>query len=338
LHGGDASAVLVPALGGKVRDVVLGGRQWLWHSPDVPFALPRAGAPYDPQEAAGGIDECFPTVESCRLPSWVEGAHRAKLPDHGELWAQPPEISIVTNEEGHSATCTWSGAALAYRFTRRITVHPEGSVAFAYAATNTGAHRIPFLWSSHPVFPLTPKTRLLLPDGAVTRLWSQRDVEFGKPGSEHKWPRLRSGSKLVDLSRPFNALGGDYACKLFVQLPRREVMVAVEEGGSRLEMLLHGREIPTVGVAINRGSARAGGARRARWPFGNTWRRTCTVSIERCLGAPESLSDALGVWDDAHWLEPGGTARWGMTWRGGLKTDDRVPKTDDGRSKMEDVP
>lgn len=326
----------MPALGGKVRDLMLGGRQWLWHSPDVPFALPRDGAPYDPQEAAGGIDECFPTVGSCRLPSWVEGAHRAKLPDHGELWAQPPELSIVTDAEGHSATCTWSGAALPYRFTRRITVHPEGWVAFAYAATNTGTHRIPFLWSSHPVFPLTPKTRLILPDGAVAKLWSQRDVEFGERGSEHRWPRLRNGDRLVDLSRPFNALGADYACKLFVELPRREVMVAVEEGNSRLEMLLHGREIPTVGVAINRSSAIGGGSRRGLWPFGKKRRQASTVSIEPCLGAPETLSDALGAWDDAHWLEPGVTARWGMTWRGGPKTDDRRPTMEDERSKMTD--
>ena len=93
LHGGDASAVLVPALGGKVRDMMLGGRQWLWHNPQVPFALPRVGARYDESRDAGGFDECFPTVGQCRLPSWVEGAHRAKLPAHGELWAQPPDVA-----------------------------------------------------------------------------------------------------------------------------------------------------------------------------------------------------------------------------------------------------
>ncbi|MFI5243770.1 MAG: hypothetical protein ACHQQR_00975 [Gemmatimonadales bacterium] len=321
--------MLVPSLGGKVRDMMLGGRQWLWHNPDVPFAPPREGAPYAELEEAGGFDECFPTVGSCRLPSWVKGAGRVKLPDHGELWAQPPEIAIVTDQEGHSATCTWSGAALPYRFTRRITVHPEGWVAFAYSVTNTGEHRIPFLWSSHPVFPLTPRTRLFLPEGARTRLWSQRGVDFGKPGSEHQWPRLRIGGKLVDLSRPFNALGGDYACKLFVELPRREVLVAVEEGGSRLEMLLHGREIPTVGVSINRRGAARSGSRRGLWPFRRKARAACTVSIEPCLGAPERLSDALGQWDDAHWLEPGGTARWGMTWRGGAKPEAGSGKPED---------
>lgn len=317
LHGGDASAVLVPALGGKVRDMMLGGRQWLWHNPQVPFALPRVGARYDESRDAGGFDECFPTVGQCRLPSWVEGAHRAKLPAHGELWAQPPDILIVTDEDGHSATCTWNGAALPYRFTRRITVRPEGWVAFDYSATNTGAHRLPFLWSSHPVFPLTPRTRLFLPEGARVRLWSQRDVNFGKPGTEYAWPRLRARGQPVDLSRPFHAVGGNYACKLFVELPRREVLITVGEGFSRLEMLMHGREIPTVGVSIVRGCVTGhGGWPGSRW-FGKRSTPTYTVAIEPCLGAPERLSDALGKWDSAHWLEPGGTARWGMTWRDG---------------------
>jgi len=326
----------VPALGGKVRDVNLGGRQWLWHNPDVPFALPRDGAPYAELEEAGGFDECFPTVGSCRLPRWVKGARWVKLPDHGELWAQLPEITIMTDQEGHSATCTWSGAALPYRFSRRITVHPEGWVAFAYAATNTGKHRIPFLWSSHPIFPLTPRTRIVLPEGARVRLCTQSGVDFGKPGAEHQWPRVTArtaqGGKKIDLSRPFGATGGDYSCKLFVDLPRREVTISVEEGSSRLEMHVHGREIPTVGVSINRQSGGAPEARRgmAFWPFGQRKARSgCTVAIEPCLGAPESLRDALGKWDDAHWLEPGATARWGMTWRGGPKTEDRGPRAGD---------
>ncbi len=326
MQGGDASAVLVPALGGKVRDMFLGGRQWLWHNPDVPFALPREGAAYLEAESAGGFDECFPTVGSCRLPRSVAGARWVKLPDHGELWAQHPEIMIMTDQEGHSATCTWNGAALPYRFTRRITVHPEGWVAFAYSATNNGKHRLPFLWSSNPIFPLTARTRIHLPEGARTRVWTQSGVDFGKAGSEHQWPKLAARGanigKKVDLSRPFLATGGDYSCKLFVELPRREVTIVIEEGGARLEMHVQGREIPSVGVSINRRTG-APPARRGFWPFGKKARGGCTVAIEPCLGAPESLRAALGKWDDAHWLEPGGTARWGMTWRGGAAPEGR---------------
>ena len=60
LHGGDASAVLVPALGGKVRDVHLGGRQWLWHNPDVPFAGAAKGARYAELEEPRRIRRLLP--------------------------------------------------------------------------------------------------------------------------------------------------------------------------------------------------------------------------------------------------------------------------------------
>jgi hypothetical protein len=94
-------------------------------------------------------------------------------------------------------------------------------------------------------------------------------------------------------------------------------------------MHLHGREIPSVGVAINRQSGRAARVKRGMWPFARASRGGCTVAIEPCLGAPESLRDALGKWDDAHWLEPGATARWGMTWRGSAAPDGSRRTADD---------
>jgi hypothetical protein len=198
-------------------------------------------------------------------------------------------------------------------------------VAFAYSATNTGKHRLPFLWSSNPLFPLTARTRIHLPDGALTRVWTQSGIDFGKAGAEHAWPKLTARGankgKKFDMSRPFLATGGDYSCKLFVELPRREVTIVIEEGPARLEMHVHGREIPSVGVSINRRTVAASAARGGFWRFGKRARGGCTVAIEPCLGAPESLRAALGSWDDAHWLEPGGTARWGMTWRGGAAPD-----------------
>jgi hypothetical protein len=108
------------------------------------------------------------------------------------------------------------------------------------------------------------------------------------------------------------------------------VTIVIEEGAARLEMHVHGREIPSVGVSINRRTDAGASAHRGIWPFGKKPRGGCTIAIEPCLGAPESLRAALGEWDDAHWLEPGGTARWGMTWRGAQKpTEDRSPRTEE---------
>jgi hypothetical protein len=38
--------VLVPSLGGKIRDLTLAGRQWLWHNAALPLAAPPKGASF----------------------------------------------------------------------------------------------------------------------------------------------------------------------------------------------------------------------------------------------------------------------------------------------------
>jgi hypothetical protein len=43
------------------------------------------------------------------------------------------------------------------------------------------------------------------------------------------------------------------------------------------------------------------------------------VGIMPAIGAPDTLSDALGGWRRPHWLEPGETREWGLTWTGRAK-------------------
>ena len=142
----------------------------------------------------------------------------------------------------------------------------------------------------------------------ITITWAGGD-------SLHAWPRVRSGGKLVDVSRPA-ALGERFACTMFVELPRAETKIVVQEGRTRLEMLVHGRELTHAGIWINRGVLAPTERKRPlmRWRKPRTY---STITIGPCLGAPESLADALGAWETARWIEPGATARWAMTWRAG---------------------
>ena len=39
------------------------------------------------------------------------------------------------------------------------------------------------------------------------------------------------------------------------------------------------------------------------------------LSIQPSLGAPDSLTDALGDWKKAQWLEPGEVRSWSITWQ-----------------------
>jgi hypothetical protein len=122
---------------------------------------------------------------------------------------------------------------------------------------------------------------------------------------------------MADFSRPGAALRGQFACKLFVDLPRMATMIALEEGGARLEMHVDGTKISRVGIWINQGgwtpfektSSLVPSFLRRRHAYSN-------LSVQPCIGAPDSLTDALGAWDSADWVEPRGSATWSMKWRG----------------------
>ena len=315
LRGGDARVVIIPALGGKISQLWFGERQWLWRNPQLPYRAPEAGASYVLTADSGGYDECFPTAGACTLPSLVRGAGGRELPDHGELWSQHPELTLTTGEAGHRAHLVWTGERLPYRFERAVVVTPAGDVRCEYAATNLGALRIPFIWSAHPLLPLTSATRVVLPEGARLRVWAQHGVDLGGAGAEHRWPRLRSGGQLMDLSVPAGARKRPYACKLFVDLPPGRQTAHVVEGDAMLTVRFDSAQVPQLGLWINHGG----------WnPLPKTswlpWRKPApyrNLGFEPAIGAPDTLTDALGAWERAHWLEAGESRRWTITWSGG---------------------
>ena len=316
LSAGQSSVTILPALGGRIRDLTLGGRQWLWHNPDRPFTAAAEDASLGESVGSGGFDECFPTVAACTLPSWVEGAKGARIGERGALWRQRCDVAIATEEHGHSASCTWQIAPLSFEFKRRITVRPDGMLDLSYAATNTGGTRLPFLWAAHPVFPLTASTRILLPEGAQTRVWMSDAAPFAKVDAAYAWPRVtgrvKNGERAVDVSRPA-AIGARFACTIFVALPRTETSLTIVEGRHALELRVHGRELSHAGVWINRGVLAPTERKRPLLRLRRA-RTYSTITLAPCLGAPESLADALSEpWETARWIEPGATARWAMT-------------------------
>jgi hypothetical protein len=313
LTAGSASITLLPSLGGRVRDVTLGGRQWLWHNPDRAFSVADEDASLGEAVGTGGFDECFPTIAACKLPGWVDGAAGAKIDERGALWRQVCETRIANGDFGNAAECEWTTRPLTLEFGRRMTVRPDESVGFEYVALNSGNVRMPFLWAAHPVFPLTEQTQLILPRGAKTRVWMADGVELATGDTLHAWPRVRAGGTLVDVSRPAS-LGPRFACTFFVELPKSETSIIVREAGAQLEMRLHGRELSHAGIWINRGVLAPTERKRPLLRLSRP-RTYSTVTVGPCLGAPESLADALGAWDTARWIEPGAKARWAMTWR-----------------------
>lgn len=303
LRGGGSRVTIVPALGGKIAHMELGGRQWLWSNDAIPYTLPDESATYVETADTGGYDECFPTVGASKVPTWIRGFGGAQLPDRGELWSQTPTIDVRTSPEGQSATTTWMGRRMPYRFSRVIRITPSGDVEFEYEATNTGTDRVPFIWSAHPMLPLTSNTRLELPAATRMHVYAQHEIALGVGATDLRWPMIRSAGRLLDMSNPF-AVAKKYACKLFLEM--REGRAAVVEDGVRLEVMFGVDEVPNFGLWINRGGWTPP-LKRAK-PYSN-------FAFEPCIGAPDTLDEALGAWKSAHWLDAGKSRRWSLRWR-----------------------
>ena len=302
LRGGGSRVSIVPALGGKIAQMELGGRQWLWANDAIPYVLPDENASYGETADTGGYDECFPTIGACKVPTWIKGFGGAQLPDHGELWSQTPTVDVRTSPDGQAATTTWMGRRMPYRLTREIRVTPTGDVECNYEAVNTGPDRVPFIWSAHPVLPLTSATRIELPNATRLHVYSQHEIQLGVGATDLRWPMIRSAGRLLDMSNPA-AVAKKFACKLFLEM--REGRAAVVEDGLRLEVTFNVADVPNFGLWINRGGWTP--LKRGK-PYSN-------FAFEPCIGAPDTLEEALGAWKNAHWLEGGKSRRWQLRWR-----------------------
>lgn len=307
LRGGGSRVAVVPELGGKLAALELGGREWLWSNAAMPHHPPIEGLPYAETSDSGGFDECFPTIAPCQLPSSLPGLGGAALPDHGELWSQRTGFDLIADAGEPRVKTTWHGQRLPYVMSRTIRVNGDGAIVMDYRLENSGADPIPYLWSAQPLLPLTAKTRILLPEGIRGRIASEYGIDLGGGSRDQRWPHFRLGDRIVDMSRP-DAVPKKFACKIFFEMPA--VPVAIQEGDLRLE--IESSQVPNLGLWINRGG----------WSPGKRIAPYRNLALQPCIGAPDSLTEALGGWKSAHWLAPGEGREWRLTWRARPLTSD----------------
>jgi galactose mutarotase-like enzyme len=321
LRGGETTLTLQPALGGKISALHVAGREWLWTSDIIAHRVPddamRADdVSYVRMADTGGYDECFPTVGACTVPENVPSFAGLRLPDHGELWSQVPTIDIRRAPDGDHVSARWTGSRMPYVFTRVVHVTHGGSVTMRYSAVNHGTSPLPFLWSAHPLLPLTDRTRIHLPRGARLRVdvahgfatggaHPPMDGAGGSAFGDQRWPIVSIQGVTVDASHPAS-IGDGRACKLFLDLPAGPMRASVEEGGARLDVHLDASRVTHFGLWLNN---------RGWTPFENG-RPYRNLAFEPCIGAADSLARALGDWSSAAWLAPGETREWTLTWSG----------------------
>lgn len=305
LFNGLISLTIVPELGGKITSIKQRtlDKEWLWRNPHLDYRRPTYGASYIEQFDLGGLDECFPSVSPVYFPRdpWAGVA----IPDHGELWAQPWETTIVeTSTEQIVLSMACYGVRLPYHFERIVTIEADRAVVrLDYKVINLSPYPLPFVWSIHPILNIEAGMRLVLPR-QINRIRVDSSVDgfLGKMGAMHPWP-LTTGvdGQTIDLSEILPAEAGRAA--KFYTLPLQgtdpvEAIVTDVKNKHSFGFRFLPAEISHLGIWMNYGGWSGVGPA----PYYN-------LGLEPCIGGADALTIAQRLNEYAI-LEAKQTRRW----------------------------
>ncbi|WP_425145113.1 hypothetical protein [Deinococcus sp.] len=292
---GLVSVTLLPELGAKLSSLydVQRGREWLWTSDQTPYAHHAYGTSYVQQADSGGWDECFPTVAASPDPDTG-----AAYPDHGELWSQRWETSVQHSADALTLHSQASGVQRRYAFERALTLRPASpTLELSYRVENLEDTPLPFIWSAHPLFKLTPGLRLRLPAG--TRLhpyFAPAYVTLPK-ATPFPWPfQIQVDGDPVALD-PLPSPNTRAALKVWSE-PLAQGFAELYDREARLRMDFEPQALPQIALWLNAGGWNGrGGA-----PYAN-------LALEPCIGQQDSVAEAAAAGRCAV-LPAGAERRW----------------------------
>ena len=287
-------AVVIPGWGGKIASLydLRHDREWLHRNPHLPYRLPAYGDNYVRDFDAGGFDECFPNISAGDYP--VTPWQDTPLPDHGEVWSLPWQVS-EDDEELHLAV---SGVRLPYWLEKTLTLD-DGCLRCDYRLANPTSFPMAFVWSSHPTFAVQPGLRLHLPATSV-----QVEGALGpfpaRAGETVAWPVVGGVDRSILPPRDAGT-----ATKLFaMKLDGGRVALEEPESGARIALHFDPELIPNVGLWMNFGG----------WAGIPDVPNYYNLAIEPCIGAADSVTDAMHN-GTAGWLPAHGERRWWLEFR-----------------------
>ena len=297
VHTGSIELTLIPELGGKISSLRdrRSGREWLWRHPRFPYKRVPYGSSYIAEADTGGWDECFPSVSACSYPS--EPWQGIAIQDHGELWSQVPKFEIVERAEMLTLRTRWQGVALPYTFTRTVTLAPNSSVIRAnYEVVNNANQSINYVWSIHPLLSIEPGMVLDLPHSARFHVAGSIPQDLVSPEQTVQYPFAARGLNFPTL--PETSAG--CAIKIWSDpLPAGEGWAAIHANDGELQMRWDVALLPQVAAWMNFGAWAADGGT----PYYN-------LGLEPCIGAQDSLADAVTQYNLFATVSPRGSKTW----------------------------
>jgi galactose mutarotase-like enzyme len=297
IQTGPIALTIIPDLGGKVSNLrdCRTQREWLWRHPRYPYKRVPHGSSYVAEADTGGWDECFPSVSACDYPS--EPCKGAAIQDHGELWSQAPEFEREEHGETVTLQTRWRGIALPYIFTRTITLKDNSSVIHSdYEVLNTSDQPIHFVWCIHPLLAIEPDMELHLPSSARFNVAGAFPPDLVSSDKELQYPFSASGLNFPTLPETSAAR----SIKIWSDpLPMDAGWATLKARDGELRMNWDVSSLPQLAAWMNFGAWAADGGT----PYYN-------LGLEPCIGAQDSLNDALNIYQLFSALPPKGSKNW----------------------------
>ncbi len=277
--------VVLPEQGGRIASLLHrpSGREALWSPPGLrALPPPTYGMAYADHPAVG-IDECLPNI-------WADTYAGRDLPDHGEAWSVPWDLT--TGKDRIETTVTLRQSP--FRLTRRITFANATAITLDYALTNTSDAPAPCLWALHPLMTWQPGMRIILPPSvSAVEIGSVSGASPLREYAPGRWPKTAG----VDLAGvQLNENGAPAATKVYVgPMVERDRWAALHDTLAGF-VVGFAFTVPMLGLWLNRGA----------------WGGYTHVAIEPATGISEHLSTAVER-DNVLTVPAGKTAYWSVT-------------------------
>lgn len=292
---------IFPELGGKLGSLedLRTGKQWLWRSDRIALARQPWGVSYIKEADSGGWDECFPTVAPCIYPL---GSRRGtSLPDHGDVWSQVWAVRVEQDADAVSIQGRCEAVTLPCDFMRTITLRNESAtLEMQYEVRNRGSEEIAFIWSAHPLFRIEPGMSLEFPRSARFNLYSATPTTRVPGRTNLHWPfAVDNGTRRIALDTLPDRDAG-IAFKIWSE-PLHEGWARLVAAGGALRFSFDVREVPQIALWLNAGGWSGIGGE----PYYN-------LALEPCIGAQDSLEEAVLQHKQYAVLRAGESRRWSL--------------------------
>ncbi len=289
------SLTVIPQLGGKIISLksVTMQHEWLQQTPYDQLSKAQYGDSFVDGNDIGGWDECFPSI-SQEIYAHPNYSH-VKIPDHGELWCMPWQVSKVAEINGYVAvTLLCTSKQLPYTFERTISLCTESDYfTIEYCVTNHGADDLPFVWSMHPIFAAKEGMTIQLSESIHQFRADSGFKDFFNSSQRHiNWPYFgESTDKVVSLADVMPE-SSQFASKLFSNELLRQIP---EDSNQLVEVALFEPERKQMcGFRFNRGEISHFGLwlNYCGWS-GSNLAPGYVIGLEPCLGSADSLREAI---------------------------------------------